>query len=64
MSDSYDFSYLSAGINSKIFLPGTKVSEDITLSFGYPGKLFFYLGQIFYCQKSRHLTKSKLKFER
>ena len=38
------------------------MSEYITLYFGYPGKFLFYLGQIFYCQKSRHLTMSNIKF--
>ena len=40
------------------------MSEDIPLNFGYPGKFLFYLGQIFYFQKSKHLTKSNIKFER
>ena len=64
MSNPYDFSYLPAGINCKIFSLGTKICEDITLNFGYPGKFLLYQGQIFYCQKSRYLTKSNLKFER
>ena len=56
--------YFSAGINSKIFSPGAKMSEDIILNIGYPEKFLFYLDQIFYCQKSRHVTKSSIKFER